>query len=86
MPRKTRSLVEVKNKEGRLDCLLYGAADLLTKKLEDKLSLPGLAEGLMPLAEKEIRKNVDSRSVVPEEYRKLTNVIGRYINNKNVDE
>ncbi len=79
--KKSRSLTQVKNKGGRVDCLLFGLGQLLTAKLETKLNLPGLASGLMPLVEDEIKKNIDSKSVISPKYNELVKVIGSHLSN-----
>jgi len=77
--RKVVSISQVKNKEGRVDCLLFGLSSILTKKLEEKLNLPGLAGGMMPILEKEIKRAIPAKTVIPEEYRELTKVIGEHV-------
>ncbi len=80
---KLISFEKVKDKTGRVDVLLGGLAGMLTKKLEVKLNLPGLSEGVMPILENEIKKVVPAKKMIPKEYQKLANLLGAYVNNSN---
>lgn len=72
---RSLSLDKVHRKEGRLDVLLYGLANIATKKLEEKTNLPGLNQGLMPILEDEIRKNVPAKTVIPKKYKELAKLL-----------
>jgi len=74
------SISQSPDKEGRLDCLLLGVGALLTHKLEQELSLPGLAAGLFPILEDEIKKVIKPENIIPESYRELSRVLSRHVN------
>jgi len=76
---KTKSLTEVKNKEGRLDCLLHSLAVMGMQKIEVKTNLPGLSNSVMPILEDEIKKAVPSGKVIPKKYQELARLIGTQI-------
>lgn len=67
------------SKEGRVDHLLFGLSSMLTQKLESKLSLPGLASGLTPILEEEIKRVIKPSNVIPIRYRPLSQVIGMHV-------
>lgn len=74
------SLLNSQHKAGRIDVLLAGLAKIASEKLENKTGLAGLAEGLMPILEDEIRKGVPSKTVIPKKYQKLAGLVGEYVN------
>lgn len=73
------SLLEVKDKGGRVDCLLMGAFQLLSPFLDQKVKLPGLASALSPIVEDEIRKHVSKECVIPSKYNDLATVLAQAI-------
>jgi hypothetical protein len=75
--RAVRSISTVKDKAGRVDILLNGIASLLTNKIEEHTKLPGLAKGLMPIFEDEIRKNVPTRTIIPKKYKELAKLVAQ---------
>lgn len=79
MRKRRVNLATVENKIGRVDCLLHSLTLIGVTKLEEKLELPGLAGGVMPILEKEIRKAVPSKAVIPEEYKELARLVGDYV-------
>jgi hypothetical protein len=66
---------EVKDKAGRADVLLHGIASRLMARFENTVNLPGLAEGVMPLLEAEIKKHVPATKVIPKKYEKLAHLV-----------
>lgn len=79
--RQPIALDSLPDPRGRVDALLYGASKVLVAKAEQHFGLEGLWVGLAPLIDKEIRANVDSESVIPQEYMGLFQTIGRKIAN-----
>lgn len=75
--RPVREISVIKDKAGRVDILLNGIASLLTNKIEEHTKLPGLAKGLMPIFEDEIRKNVPRNSVIPKKYKELAKLVAQ---------
>ncbi len=73
-------LAEVKDKGGRVDCLLFGAFNLLAPKLEERISLPGLSAALAPIVEDEIKKYVRPEKVVEDKYMGLLQLVGGLLN------
>jgi hypothetical protein len=68
------SLDLVKNKTGRLDCLLHGVAGRLLDIVGEKFNLP-VKEGVMPIVEHHIKKHVPNKKVIPEEYKELARIV-----------
>jgi hypothetical protein len=75
--RAIKDLSNTKDKIGRVDVLLHGIGSLLTRKLEEHTNLPGLANGLMPILDDEIRKNVPAKAVIPKKYRELAKLVAQ---------
>lgn len=74
---KLVSISNVKDKTGRVDVLCNGLLDKLLQVMEIKTNLPGLREGIMPIVEQEIRKNISPTKIIPKEYEKLAQLIGQ---------
>lgn len=82
MPQAKRvtSISEVKDKVGRVDVLALGIAKHLLGRLEVRTQLSGLSEGILPIVEEEVRKHIPSSKMIPKEWEKLAQLIGKRIN------
>lgn len=71
-----------RSKQGRVDLLVRGVVEMGTRKLENKLSLPGLSNALMPIADQEIKRHIGSvegRNVIPVEFRELAELVSKHV-------
>lgn len=64
---------------GRVDLLVEGMTKLLVGKLETKLQLPGLVNGVMPILEDEIKTHIGSKKVISKKYEGLAKLVGQRI-------
>ena len=65
--RKRNRLSEVRNRQGRIDVMLYRLADHGLGRLEQEQGLLGLRENLLPILESFITPNVQAENLIPQE-------------------
>ena len=70
-----KKLAAVKNRQGRVDVLLYQMAERYMARVETDQGLVGLREHLWPMVEKAIRRNVPGRNVITPELRGIMAVL-----------
>lgn len=69
--RKPTSLARVRNRQGRVDVLMYQLADRWLEQLEVERGLAGLRERMLPVVEAAIVARVPAGNMIPRELRKL---------------
>jgi hypothetical protein len=72
---RTRRLAKVRNRQGRIDVLLYRLASRALFKLEQKHGVMGLEENLMPMVEDLIMAHIPNRNMLPREVESLLHII-----------
>lgn len=68
---KRRSLVNVRNRHGRVDVLLYRLAERWMEQIEAQRGLAGLRQHILPLVEAAIVARVPAGNMIPIELRSL---------------
>lgn len=66
---RQRSLAKIRNPQGRLDVLLYRAAQKYMERLERQHGLAGIRDNFLPMVEEMIMANIPRRNLIPPELR-----------------